>query len=129
MSGGDPVSVRAAGPDDLVAVMRLLDGALLEADAGVVRERIDEGAVLVADVNGRPVGALVLDESHVDSVAVSRARRDRGIGSALVECAADRADGPLTAAFDADVRPFYASLGFQIEHEEGTDGRFRGVLR
>ena len=73
----------------------------------------------------RVVGTLVLDGDHVDAVAVRRARRGRGIGTALVEAAVDRR-GRLTADFDSCVRPFYESLGFEVERREG---RLWGELR
>ncbi|MFB6073117.1 MAG: GNAT family N-acetyltransferase [Halobacterium sp.] len=108
--------------------MRVLDGANLEVSAGVVEDRIDAGTVLVADDENRVVGALVAvprDEgAHVEAVAVRRRRRDQGVGSRLVESAADRWT-PLTADFDRRVKPFYEKLGFDCE-ERGD--RYRGVL-
>lgn len=118
-------TVREAGADDFLPAMRVLDGAMLEVDAATVRERIDEGAVLVATADGRVVGALVCDGDHVDAVAVRRTRRGRGIGTALVEAAGERR-GRLTADFDPRVRPFYASLGFDIRPRAG---RLRAVRR
>ena len=134
MTGSDPrPGVRPATDEDLVAVMRLLDAAVLEADASVVRERIDDDSdtVFVADSDSRVVGALVLDGSHIDAVAVQKERRGRGIGTDLVAAAAAHVDGDLTADFDAQVRPFYASLGFEIAPTETDDarGRLRGRLR
>lgn len=120
-----PVSVRLGTADDLVAVMRLFDAAVLEADAGEVDDRIDAGEVLVADADGRVVGALALDGSHVDAIAVQKERRGRGIGSRLVDAASDVVDGALTADFDDDVRPFYDALGFDVERR---DGRLWGRL-
>lgn len=128
------MEVRPATAEDLPAVATVLDAAML--DTGDLRERVDAGDVLVAVEGGRVLGTLVLAapaeapawarergaDAHVEAVAVRRRRRDRGIGTALVEAAADR--GRLTAAFDADVRPFYEALGFAVE---GTDGRLRGV--
>jgi len=69
----------------------------------------------------------VLDGDHVDAVAVRRRRRGQGIGTALVEAAADRRDR-LTAEFDADLRTFYEGLGFVVE-ETDEPGRLRGVRR
>lgn len=149
----EAVRVREAAPDDLVATMNVLDGAVLAVDADAVRERLAAGDVLVAVAGDRVLGVLVLDPAgppwepevgtgasragahddatpadaaHVVAVAVRRRRRDQGIGTALVEAAAARA-GRLTAAFDADVRPFYESLGFAVTGET-ADGRRRGVL-
>ncbi len=145
------VRVRTATPDDLVPVMRVLDGSLLDVEAGTVEERIDRGAVLVAvadgDTAGRVVGALVLDAPephpaaprpeeqapetrHAEAVAVRRRHRSSGVGTALVEAAAERCDY-LTAEFRGEVRPFYESLGFDIEREgeSGEDGseRYHGM--
>lgn len=111
----DEVSVRAGTTDDLLAVVRVLDAAMLESDSGVLRERLAAGDVLVAERNAFVVGALVLDDGHVDAVAVKRSYRDRGVGTALVEAAADRVAGRLTADFDPDVRAFYESVGFDVE--------------
>jgi GNAT superfamily N-acetyltransferase len=77
----------------------------------------------VAAADGRIVGALVLDGEHVAAVAVRPGRRGQGVGTALVEAAAARRDR-LTADFDSGVRPFYESLGFDVER---SDGRCRGV--
>ena len=110
------MQVRDATVGDLPDVMNVLDGAVLDADATTVRERIAADSVLVA-VSGdgeRVLGALVLDGIHIDAVAVRRRRRGQGIGTALVETAADRRER-LTAEFDADLRPFYEKLGFDIE--------------
>ncbi|WP_417448679.1 GNAT family N-acetyltransferase [Haloplanus litoreus] len=88
--------------------MRVVDGAVLEADAATVRDRIGRGAVLVATVEGRVVGALVRDGDRVTAVATRRRWRDRGVGTALVSAAlAER--GRLVVEFDPDVRPFYES--------------------
>ncbi|MFB6256473.1 MAG: ubiquitin-like small modifier protein 2 [Haloplanus sp.] len=121
----DEVSIHPAGVDDHLDVLRILDGAMLEADAGRVRERIGAGAVLVATVDDRPVGALIRDGDRVTAVATRRRHRDRGVGSALVRAALE-GRGRLVAEFDPDVRPFYESLGFDIEAV--GDGRLRGLL-
>jgi sulfur carrier protein ThiS len=122
------VRVRVADAADLLDVMRTLDGAMLAVDADAVRDRIDSGAVLVATMDDRPVGALVRDGDRVTAVATRRRHRDRGVGSALIAAALETR-GRLVAAFDPDVRPFYASLGFDIEAVAGEDGRLRGTLR
>lgn len=137
--------VREATPDDRLGVRRVLDAAMLEVREDLP-ERIDAGDVLVvSEGEDAPVlGALVLvpheraeasidgehgaqvdamGAMHVDAVAVWRARRGQGVGSALVRAATER-HPRLTAEFDADVRPFYESLGFQIR--EAEDGRLRG---
>ncbi|WP_121821141.1 GNAT family N-acetyltransferase [Halostella salina] len=122
----DGVVVREARPDERVAVRRVVDAAML--DPGDVAGAIARGDALVAVAGDRVVGALVLEPrdhgAHVAAVAVNRSRRGQGVGTALVETAAEQTDR-LTAAFDPDVRPFYESLGFDIE--PGDDGRLRGA--
>ena len=121
------MSVRPAAPDDLVSVMRLLDGAVLDVDVDEVRGRIDDEEVLVYADEGLVSGAIVLDGGHISAIAVRRERQDRGIGRQLVEAARTRS-ARLTAEFDADVRAFYESLGFEIHPIEGEPDRYRGVL-
>ncbi|GAB3320317.1 MULTISPECIES: ubiquitin-like small modifier protein SAMP2 [Haloplanus] len=122
----DRVRVGSADADDHLDVMRVLDGAVLSVDARTVRERIDDGAALVATVEGRVVGALVRDGDRVTAVATRRRWRDRGVGTALVSAAAAERDR-LVAEFDPDVRPFYESLGFEVE-PTGDGDRLRGRL-
>ncbi|PSP56734.1 GNAT family N-acetyltransferase [Halobacteriales archaeon QS_1_67_19] len=131
------VSVREATPDDRLGVRRVLDAAMLDVREDLA-ERIAAGDVLVVrrcdsdgDASDAPIlGALVLVPrggappfAHVDAVAVRRARRGRGVGTALVRAAAERYPR-LTAEFDREMRPFYESLGFEIAAAD--DGRLRG---
>jgi len=136
------VTVRPATTDDLTGILGVLDAAALETDADRVRASVGRGDAFVAVRDetgaadgGTVLGAVVLvgtdqpDIAHIDAVAVRRRQRGRGIGRALVAAAADR-DDRLTAAFSAGVRPFYESLGFDIETvENGEHDRYRGVLR
>jgi GNAT superfamily N-acetyltransferase len=152
-------AVRATTGADAESVVRLLDAAMLSFDRERVRDRVREGDALVAVVRGhnreerraagaeagddRVVGACVLRRSGegpvgIEQIAVHRSRRGRGIGAALVEAAATRTDGPLVARFREDVRPFYASLGFEIEavdaapadsDDDTVADRLRGILR
>ncbi|MDS0220129.1 GNAT family N-acetyltransferase [Haloarcula sp. S1AR25-5A] len=121
--------VRTATADEVPAVMNVLDGAVLSIAVETVRAGIEDGETLVAvsgddPAAGRILGALVLDGTHIEAVAVRRRRRAQGIGTALVEAALDRRDR-VTAEFDADVRSFYEALGFEIEPLDEPD-RFRG---
>lgn len=133
------VSVRPAVARDLLAILRIVDGANLECDHDTVEERIECDLVLVAADDGRVVGALVAapepagvdpDETdgssgaHVEVVAVRLRRRGQGIGTSLVRDAAARWR-PLTADFYPGLSGFYERLDFEIERREG---RFRGVL-
>lgn len=129
-----PIPVRPADPDDLVAVMNVLDGSLMDIAASTVRERIAVDAVLVAGREDRVRGALVLSgtdaensEREIEAIAVRRRHRKQGIGSALVAAARAETDGCLIAEFDARVRPFYDSLGFRVRPvDDVEDGRFHG---
>lgn len=147
--------VRPARADERLAVLRVLEGALLDVDPAAVERRIRAGTVLVAVGDGPGAdeavrGALVAvprDDpgatdatrgAHLAAVAVHPRHRRAGLGSALVEAAADRW-GRLTADFDADVRGFYEALDFEVERvgspataetggEAGGDAaRLRGV--
>lgn len=129
-------AIRPATGDELPAVATVLDAAVLATPD--LRERIAAGDVLVAVDAGRVLGAAVLvppesapawvrergADAHLAAVAVRRRRRGQGIGTALVEAAAGR--GRLTAAFDAELRPFYEALGFAVG-AGAASGRLRGV--
>lgn len=129
------MTVRPATDDDLPAVATVLDAAMLATED--LRARVAAGDVLVAVADGRVLGALVVEppavapawardrgtDAHVAAVAVRRRRRDQGVGSALVAAAAER--GRLTAAFDAELRGFYAGLGFAAA--PAGEGRLHGV--
>jgi GNAT superfamily N-acetyltransferase len=126
VNGIPSTAVRTARPDDLPAVMNILDGASLAVDAAEVRARIEDGTVLVTVADGRVLGACVLDGRKIEAIAVRRKRRGQGIGTKLVETATESTDGDLTAEFHGRVRPFYESLGFAIEPTDESE-RFRGV--
>lgn len=119
------MDVREADTDALPAVMTVFDGALLATDVDAVRAAADRGDLLVADADGRVLGACLLDGERIRAIAVRRSRRDQGIGTALVEAAAARRDR-LVAEFDPRVRPFWESLGFEVEPAEEPE-RYRGV--
>ena len=114
------MEVRRAA-DETVAVRGILDAAMLRIEDAA----LEEGTTLVAAVENRLLGALVLDGEEIVAVAVRPGRRGQGVGTALVEAAADRRER-LTAGFDPGMRPFYESLGFEIECD---DGRCRGLRR
>ena len=144
--------VREARSEELPAVATILDAAMLDTEN--LRARVRAGDVLVAvageagtgeaenSESVRILGVLVVEPpavapewarnrdaaGHVAAVAVRRRRRDQGIGTALVEAAATSVgtEGLLTAGFDADLRPFYEGLGFEIVATE--TGRLQGML-
>lgn len=135
-------SIRHGNPEDLVDVMRLFDGALLETDADRVSQQLtgDRGCILLAASDGRSVGAIALinaeetvedvvwpDSVYISAIAVSKSRRGQGIGRSLIEAAVDWASPrPLSATFDERVRPFYTACEFAIEEREG---RLWGIRR
>ena len=135
-SAGDPpetVAIEAASPGDRLDVLRVLDAAMLETSPAAVDTAIDAGDAFVArfERTDAVVGALIAtrpepDRVHVDAVAVRRPRRGRGIGSALVAAAVRQAErdggvAVVTAAFDADLRAFYADLGFAVRPDGDAD--------
>ena len=137
--------VREARPADRVDVRRVLDAAMLDVEG--LPARIEAGDVLVAVADDRVLGACVLVppgdgpdwvarvgvdgrleggiDAHVDAIAVRRRRRGEGVGAALIDRAGER--GALSAAFEADVRPFYEALGFDVLDGNTPDGRLRAV--
>ena len=112
--------VRPAVPAEYPTVRSICNAAMLAFEA----RTLETGTPLVASEADRILGALLLEGTTVEAVAVRPNRRGQGIGSALVRAAADRRP-ELDAAFDPDVRPFYESLGFEIAC---SAGRCRGRL-
>lgn len=117
------MGVREARPAEATTVRSVLDAAMLEVDGGT----FERATVLVAVEEGPVLGALVLDGDEIDAVAVRPNRRGQGVGTALVAAAASRRDGTLVAEFDPGVRPFYESLGFEVDCGESGE-RCRGRL-
>ena len=118
------MDTRTATTDDLLAVLTVLDGALLQVDLADLRRAVAGGQVLVAVSSADTVlGVLVLDGSEITAIAVRRRRRGQGVGTALVAAAARRCS--LYAEFDERVVPFWRSVGFEVEPLAGSD-RFRG---
>lgn len=128
--------IREATVPELPDVLNVLDGGVLQTDAGRIRAALDSGDVLVAVAvtgtagpgdagGGRVLGALVLDGEEITAVAVRPRRRDQGIGTALVGAAAD-SHSRLVAEFDAGVCPFWEAAGFDIEPADRPD-RYRGL--
>ena len=133
------ITIENATPTDRLDIVRVLDAAMLQTDISVLAERIAADAVICArfERTGAVVGAVVVrrpatDTAHIDALAVRRARRGRGIGSALVGqvVAAETANEAVswvTAGFDPGVKPFYRACGFVIA--AGDDGRLVGRRR
>lgn len=126
--------VREARSGELVDVRSVFDAAMLDVPD------LDDCAVLVAVEEARPLGALAVahvdgsasptgadtsgdDHGRIRAVAVRPGRRGQGVGTALVEAAAER-HATLLAEFDERVRPFYKALGFAVGDADGD--RLRG---
>ncbi|MCG1005653.1 GNAT family N-acetyltransferase [Halorubrum lacusprofundi] len=136
----EDIAIETASPDDRLDILRVLDAAMLETDTEVVDTAIDASEALVARFKrtNAVVGALVAMRPepgglHIDAVAVRRARRGRGIGSALVAEAVRRAErdakvAVVTAEFDPKLKGFYTDLGFAVdsERDEVETDRLRG---
>ncbi|MFC7071420.1 GNAT family N-acetyltransferase [Halobaculum lipolyticum] len=141
--GDDDLRIRVARDSEADVIRHLLDAAMLTVPADLA-DRVAAGDALVAvdggdgddhggdgddhGGDGDVVGALVLDGSHVESIAVRTSRRAEGVGRALVATAAERTAAPLTATFRRQVRPFYEALGFEVTPCGDDHGRFRGRL-
>jgi sulfur carrier protein ThiS/predicted N-acetyltransferase YhbS len=134
------VSIEPATPADRLDIVRVLDAAMLQTDVSALAERIAVDAVICArfERTGAVVGAVVVtrpatDTAHIDALAVRRARRGNGIGSALVDCAvaaasADPAVGRVTVGFDDALTSLYTDCGFDIA-EDGAADRWVGWQR
>lgn len=125
------MEVRPGRPAELAAVMTVFDNGGLAVDSAAVRAGLADGRVLVAAEDGRVLGTLLLVSQDapataaIEAVAVRRRRRGQGIGTGLVRAAADR-HGRLVAEFDERVRPFWVSVGFEVE-PAADPGRYVGT--
>lgn len=119
------MEIRPARDEEVAAVMTVF-GSRLAVSADRVRAGIAAGRVLVAVEDGPALGAILLEAADpvaatpIEAIAVRPGRRGQGIGSALVRAAAGR-HGRLVAGFDPAVRPFWASLGFEIRRGQEAD--------
>lgn len=104
------------GDEERIAARSICDAAMLTLP--------EHPTWLVAAKGDRVLGALALVEEEIVAIAVRPGRRGQGIGTALVEAAAERRSR-LVAEFDGHVRPFYETLEFEIDPATDTD-RYRG---
>lgn len=120
-------TVREAALSDVADVARVLEGTLLTVPLNLESACVD-GRVLVAGdpVNGAAVVAPARRGARLVGLAVTPRRRGEGIARALVTAALERWR-PLSATFDARVRPFYDALDFAI-YPISSD-RYRAVRR
>jgi GNAT superfamily N-acetyltransferase len=120
-------TVRDAKPDEVPAVARVLEGALLEVPLDLTAACSD-GRVLTT--GNPPYGVLVVAPSvagaRIVGLAVTPRRRGEGVARTLVETALEEWR-PLSATIDARVRPVYEALGFAIVSVGET--RYRAVRR
>lgn len=117
----DNVAIRPSRHDaERVVARSVCEAALLEVPG--------DPEWLVAVEDDRVLGAVALDGTAIEAVAVRPNRRGRGIGTALIEAAAERRDA-LVAAFDGQVLPFYQALGFDVEPIAGEPDRYQGRRR
>ncbi|QCC50755.1 GNAT family N-acetyltransferase [Halapricum salinum] len=122
------MQTRTATRDDIDDVLQVLDAAALETDRELARESVASGCAVVAVEERRLLGAAVCVPAEsgvrIEAIAVRKRRQAQGIGTALVEALLNRNDRAV-AEFGDRVRPFYESLGFEIEPV--TAERYRGV--
>lgn len=138
----EPLTIRLAFPgerDELENLQRRASlalpeyRALLEADPDAIAlpaEQLEDGGVLVAEIDGRVAGFAALAGGELDGLFVEPAQWRCGIGSALVERAAHEARKlgvSLTVTAAPQSREFYESCGFRVEGEART--RFGPALR
>jgi ribosomal protein S18 acetylase RimI-like enzyme len=125
------VTIRPCRPDDLPAVLELWDGArsehaVTEDTPERVARVIESGSLLVAEVDGAIVGAVVAAfdgwRGNFYRLAVAPPHRRRGIGRRLVAAgeARMRALGAprvtaLVAFEDEAARAFWASVGYDAD--------------
>jgi ribosomal protein S18 acetylase RimI-like enzyme len=125
------VTIRPARTADLDAVLALWGGsrsshAVTEDSPGRVARVIDAGAVLVAEIDGQLVGAVIAAfdgwRGNFYRLAVAPSFRRRGIARRLVLAGEERLRAlgaprvtALVAFEDAGVRAFWAYVGFEAD--------------
>ena len=138
-----PFAVRRAEVRDAKVISALInlyvpDGTLLPRAPEFIAERIID--FLVAEVDGRAVGCVHLDEYspslvEVRSLAVDPAHQGRGIGISLVKAAEDlaRIREYRTVFAVSSNDEFFRARGYDIKHipeldrERSEVSRYKGV--
>jgi predicted GNAT family N-acyltransferase len=89
---------------------------------------LDESAthLLALDAGGHAIGcARILNHECIGRMAVLKAWRGRGVGSALLNAAVDlcrrHGHGPIRLSAQVHAIPFYAAAGFEVCSEEYPD--------
>jgi GNAT superfamily N-acetyltransferase len=136
------IRIRPAGLEELPALEALQwraslanedDRPHLEAHPDAIdlpAEQIERGQVFVAELDGRVAGFAALIDGELDGLFVEPDLWKRGVGTALVEGAANRARNrglSLTVVANSAARAFYEKCGFTVEGEAQT--RFGPALR
>jgi len=107
--------------------------AMLEAHPDAIdlpAEQIEDGGVLVAEIDGQMAGFAALVDGDLDGLFVEPKLWRQGIGAALVEAAAHEARRrgyTLTVTANPGARRFYENCGFMFEGDAET--RFGPALR
>jgi GNAT superfamily N-acetyltransferase len=138
----EALCIRRARPEerlDLEALQRRASLALpeyraqLEAHPDAIElpaEQIDQGQVIIAELDGRVAGFAAVVGGELDGLFVEPELWRRGIGTALVEEAtheARRRGFTLSVTANPGARGFYERCGFAVEEE--TQTRFGPALR
>lgn len=98
-------------------------------DADTLRDRMAQGALIVAAEDDEPVGYVIFEEvegcAYVEQIDVLTSHAGRRIGARLLEAVAEAAKGrglqALTLSTFRDVpfnAPYYARLGFEVIADE-----------
>jgi GNAT superfamily N-acetyltransferase len=138
----EALRIRPARPEerlDLEALQRRASLALpeyreqLEAHPDAIElpaEQIEQGQVIVADLNGRVAGFAAVVGGELDGLFVEPELWRRGIGTALIEEAtheARRRGFTLSVTASPTALRFYEHCGFAVEGEAQT--RFGPAFR
>ena len=138
----EPLTIRAACTyerDELEDLQRRASLALpeyramLEAHPDAIdlpAEQIENGDVLVAEIDGQMAGFAALIDGDLDGLFVEPKLWRQGIGAALVEAAAHEArrrGRTLTVTANPGARGFYENCGFMFEGDAQT--RFGPALK
>jgi ribosomal protein S18 acetylase RimI-like enzyme len=130
-----PETIRPARPDDLDGVRALWGAsrsthAMTEDTPERVARAVSAGALLVAEVDGELVGALIAGfdgwRGNMYRLTVVPAFRRRGVGRRLVAAGEARLRSlgapritALVAFDDASARDFWAAVGYDADAEIG----------
>ncbi len=129
------MTIRAARPEDLDAVLQLWGGArsahaVTEDSPDRVAGLIASRSLFVAEADGEIVGAVIAAfdgwRGNFYRLAVAPSHRRRGIGRRLVYAGEERMRGlgaprvtALVAFDDATARGFWASVGYDADADIG----------